>query len=727
VDGSRQKGRIGMAHNEEVKLHFLDYWRVIRIRWVLVLLAFLLVVITAAIFTYFQPREYKADVFVEVKSTAENPRIFGQDPNQLIHDPQLAPTVYQVIQRTGILYPVIEQLQLQDKWARDGRRPSREIAYQILRNKLVVDEVRNTDLLQISVYDPSPQLAADIANKIVSVYQDRRVEEEKEVLNRAVTVMNEEVGKQQKRVEESSAEMARIRDEEHIVDLNPEGMEDTQAPVNNMVVRQETEVNDAEAKIATLSSKLAQVENLKGDDLMQMLPTLDIQDQTLQKNLINYHETVAQEALLLNSGLGENHPKVKSLRAAKEVYTRQLEQQVENVRQAIEKNLKTAQGARDELRKRLDQINAKQLQTKTLSANYTRAKNAYIKEKLLLDGVRTRAQTQTMELAMPRFAVSVKQVAEPPSAPARPRVGLNLALGVLVGLVIGIGLAFFIEYLDTSVKTMDDVESLLGVPVLAIIPKNISLLHQAEGDTPDAEAYRILRTNIEFNRPNPEANTISLVSGGPGEGKSTTIANLAFICAQGGYSTLIVDADLRRPVQHTLFDLSNEIGLTNYLTTHMDLDQAIFPTTVENLSLLPSGVLPSDAVGILNSQRMSDTIVELKMRYDIVFFDSPPILGVSDASVIASEVDQTVVVVQHRRFPRAMLTRVKQAILGVGGTVLGVVLNNVDLKHDQNYYYYTNYYGYYQPQGKETHRRSGQPSRVSTNGADNGAFQPDEY
>jgi Mrp family chromosome partitioning ATPase len=110
-----------------------------------------------------------------------------------------------------------------------------------------------------------------------------------------------------------------------------------------------------------------------------------------------------------------------------------------------------------------------------------------------------------------------------------------------------------------------------------------------------------------------------------------------------------------------------------------------------------------------------------------VFFDSPPILGVSDASVIASEVDQTVIVVQHRRFPRAMLTRVKQAILGVGGTVLGVVLNNVDLKHDQNYYYYTSYYGYYQPRGKETHRRSRQKSRIAANGTENGHAEPDEY
>ena len=233
-----------------------------------------------------------------------------------------------------------------------------------------------------------------------------------------------------------------------------------------------------------------------------------------------------------------------------------------------------------------------------------------------------------------------------------------------------------------------------------------------------------MRTNIEFNRKNPQANTISLVSGGPGEGKSTTIANLAFICAQGGYSTLIVDADLRRPVQHELFDINNNKGLTNYLTTEIPLEDVIVPTMVENLSILPSGVLPSDAVGILNSQRMSDMIAELKLRYDIIFFDSPPMLGVSDASVLASEVDQTVIAVQHRRFPRAMLTRVKQAILGVGGTVLGVVLNNVDLKHDQNYYYYTSYYGYYHPRDKESRRAE---TRDVATSARNGYSEPDAY
>jgi succinoglycan biosynthesis transport protein ExoP len=715
-----------MAQTDEVKLHFLDYWRVIRVHWVLILLAFLLVLITAAVVTYFQPREFQSSVFIEVRSTAENLRIFGTvDPNMPIHDPQLAPTVFQVIQRTGILYPVIDELKLQDRWAKDGFRPTREQAYARLRSKLDVDEVRNTDLLQISVFDTNPQEAADIANKIVAVYQEKRVEEEKEILNRAVSTMNEEVSKQQKRVDAAATEVARIRDEEHIVDLNPEGTEDAQAPVNNIVIKQEGEVNDAETKVTSLSSKLDQIEKLKGEDLTRMLSTLDIQDPTIQKTLPAYQESVAQAALLLSSGLGENHPKIKALRAAAAVYTKQLEQQVDSIRSALEKNLSSAQATRDQLRKRLAEINSKQLATKNQSATYGRAKNAYIKEKLLYDGVRSRAQTQTMELAMPRVAVSVKQVAEPTSFAARPRVGLNLALGGLVGLVLGVGLAFFIEYLDTSVKTMEDVENLLGLPVLAIIPKGIRLLHREPGDSPDAEAYRILRTNIEFNRKNPQANTISLVSGGPGEGKSTTLANLAFICAQGGYSTLIVDADLRRPVQHEQFDIDNSRGLTNYLTTDMPIDDVIVATSVENLSVLPSGVLPSDAVGILNSQRMSDMIAELKKRYDIVFFDSPPMLGVSDASVIASEVDQTVMVVQHRRFPQAMLTRVKQAILGVGGTVLGVVLNNVDLKHDQNYHYYTSYYGYYKPEERDSRR--GSKAGVAAKTARNGNSQTDEY
>jgi polysaccharide biosynthesis transport protein len=712
-----------MAQHNEVKLHFLDYWRVIRIRWVLILLSFFLVLLTAAVVTYFQPRQYQSSVFIEVRSTAQNPHIWGPggDNGMPIHDPQLAPTVFQVIKRTSILYPVIDDLKLEKKWSEKGESLNREQCFLLLRNRVQVEEIRNTDLLQVSVFDKDAHLAAAIANKIVAVYQDTRVEEEKDIMNRAITSMNDEIVKQQKRVDEASADVGRIRDEEHIVDLNLEGKEDAETPLNTLVVKQEGLVNDAESQVSAMKTQLQELEGIKGEDLMRMLATMKIEDPTITKTLPAYQDTVAIEAQLMNSGLGENHPKVKALRATKQVYQKQLEDQVKMIRSALQKNLTTARTTRDEFQKRLELINQRQLASRNLSANYTRAKNKYIKERELLDAIRMRAQTQTMELAMPRTAISIKEPAEAPLFPARPRVALNLILGSLVGLMVGLGLAFFIEYLDTSVKTMEDVEKMLGVPVLAIIPKNIRLLHKEPGDTPDAEAYRILRTNLEFNRKNSAANCIALVSGGRGEGKSTTLANLAFISAQGGYSTLIIDGDLRRPVQHELFDVKNETGLTNYLTTEMAINEVIVATEIENLSMIPSGTLPADPVAILNSQRMSDLIAELKLRYDLVLIDSPPVLGVSDASVIASEADYTVIVVQHRRFPCGMLLRLKQAVLGVGGKVLGVVLNNVDLRHDQNYYYYTGYYGYYapRPEGSRGDRSRSRATATASNGASN--------
>ena len=215
--------------------------------------------------------------------------------------------------------------------------------------------------------------------------------------------------------------------------------------------------------------------------------------------------------------------------------------------------------------------------------------------------------------------------------------------------------------------------------------------------SPDAEAYRILRSNIEFNRKNPEDNVISVVSGGAGEGKSTTLANLAYICAQGGYTTLMIDGDLRRPTLHTFFDINNTVGLTNFLTTKLMLEDVILQTNIDNLYFMPSGILPADAAGILNSRRMSELIQDVKQRFDLILIDSPPILGVSDASVLASEVDLTIIVVQHRRLPRKMIMRVKQAVEDVGGRVIGVVLNNVDVNSDSTYQYYTSYYNYYTP------------------------------
>ncbi|MBK7999627.1 MAG: polysaccharide biosynthesis tyrosine autokinase [Verrucomicrobia bacterium] len=298
--------------------------------------------------------------------------------------------------------------------------------------------------------------------------------------------------------------------------------------------------------------------------------------------------------------------------------------------------------------------------------------------------------------------------AEPEMNPVKPRKMLNIALGVIVGLAMGIGVAFFIEYLDTSVKTIDDVERAMQAPVLGVIPQNVGYLISEGPDSPHAEAYRVLRTNILFSLKDPKLNTITVVSAGAGEGKSTTIFNLATVFAQNGSRVIIVDSDLRRPSVHKILKVSNSVGLTNYLLKQNTLEEVIQTTPLPTFDFLPSGKLPSSSMGVLSSAQMKELIRDLKRRYDYVFFDSPPIMGVSDASILASEVDAVMQVVQYRRYPQPMTIRAKQMIEKVGGNLLGIVLNNISMASDENYYYYSS--GYYYEDDKEEGADSGKSS-----------------
>ena len=681
---------------QDAKLHFLDYWRVIRLRLPIIVLAFLLVVVTAGVTTYFLPRQYQSNVIIEVEQNEQKIRIFREGyEGGMGMDPRFATTQFQIIQRKEMLYPVIDSLDLVQRWSEEFGIRTREQAYFKLRGMIDVREVRNTNLLQISVESTNPEEASELANSIAQEYQRKRIEEQQKLLSASLATLEEEVGKQRKKVAEANDEMGRIRTELGITDLNPDSMEDPLQAQEKVLMDQESIVGEARSKAATLRTKYEEIEKLSGDDLIRALPTLEIQDQTVAQILPQYQETDSELARALQSGLARRHPTITALAAKKATYEKQLADQVGSIRRTLAANLEITTRSLSTLEGELDQMRGSQRDTKTRSAEYARSKNNYIQAKKVLEAAELRFSTETMQRSMPMSPARIWEKAEPSSAPSKPKVLLNMALATVVGLIVGIGLAFFLEYLDTSVKTMEDVENFLQVPVLAVVPKEIALLVDQPESAVDAEAYRILRTNVEFNRLSAEANTVTFVSGGAGEGKSTTLANLAWTFAQGGYNTLIVDADLRRPTQHRIFGLDGDHGLSDFLTTDIDLEDVVLTTSLPNLFLLPSGKLPHDAVGVLNSQRMMDLVAQVKNRFDIVFFDSPPILGVSDASVLVRALDLTIVVVQHRRFPRAMLQRVKQAVQNVGGNILGVVLNNVDVRHDQYYEYYTNYYNYY--------------------------------
>ncbi|MCB1279237.1 polysaccharide biosynthesis tyrosine autokinase, partial [Prosthecobacter sp.] len=377
----------------------------------------------------------------------------------------------------------------------------------------------------------------------------------------------------------------------------------------------------------------------------------------------------------------------------------------------LQGRLDSARKMRESLQNYNEDAKQELMNMQSLYNEYKTAKDevTYLEE--LLVKMRSRFFEEKANIELVKSPATIYADAEPETKPAKPNVPLHLALGGVLGLMFGLGLAFFLEYMDTTVKSLDDVEQYLNVPVLAIVPKGVGVLHRASGFSPDAEAYRILRTNIEFNRRSPDANCISVVSGGAGEGKSTTMVNLAYVCAQGGYNVLLIDADLRRPSQHKHFDVSHTVGLTNYLTTDIQIEDVVVRTQVENLYFLPSGLLPADSAGLLNSQRMVDLIADVKSRFDLVLIDSPPILGVSDASVLANEADMSIIVVQHRKLPRHMLLRVKQTVENVGGKVVGVVLNNVDLASDAQFQYHTSYYTYYSPTNSPSDGSGGKKAR----------------
>ncbi|MBV8585010.1 MAG: polysaccharide biosynthesis tyrosine autokinase [Verrucomicrobia bacterium] len=418
---------------------------------------------------------------------------------------------------------------------------------------------------------------------------------------------------------------------------------------------------------------------------------------------------------------------MKALQAQIDTIEQKLREQIESIRKGLVSQLAIAQSSLQQLEQNLNTSQTDQQQKKTASAKYLDAKYRYLQERQLLEAAKTKLNTETMERTMPQKPASIRDAAEPALFPSKPKVFLNMFLGCLAGLALGLGTAFFLEYLDTSVKTMEQVEALLSLPVLAIIPRKVSNLATIGPDSPDGEAYRILKTNADFTRKKVVASVFSITSGGPSEGKSTTVCNLATSYAQSGQQTLIIDADLRRPSQHELLSLPNGAGLSDYLHDTSKLEDVIQVTTVQNLFTITSGSRPIESVSLLNSDRFKQLLATAKEWFDVVLVDCPPLLGLSDATIVCSLTEATIIVAQHRRFPRSMLVRVKGLLTGIEAHILGVVLNNVDVRQDPAYQYYTSYSKYYTGTKKKRSSpttpvatgRSYQPP--STNGSKSGS------
>ncbi len=323
------------------------------------------------------------------------------------------------------------------------------------------------------------------------------------------------------------------------------------------------------------------------------------------------------------------------------------------------------------------------------------------------------------------------KVIDPPRLPAAPlpkRTKILVVMGALVGLLLGVGAAYALEYFDNSIRKPDDITKMLGLTVLGSIPQiRVSdnsrpsvassvfkgeaggngdetglsakvITHLAPKD-PISEAYRTLRTNLQFARLDHPLKSLLVSSSGPKEGKSLTVVNLAAAFAQMGEKTLIVDADLRRPVQHNLMGLEREPGLSDVLSGTVPLEQAVQETEVENLYLIAGGPSATNPAELLASQRMTDVVSTLSDRYSMVILHTPPVVAVTDAAVLSPKVSGTVLVCRWGVTDRSLALHATDLLRKVNARLVGVVLNNIDVYH--RYGSYGHYYHYYYASERE--------------------------
>jgi len=680
------------AEQQSGTLHFLDYWRVVRSRKEIVLAVTILVVLTGTVYTLMLPSIYASTSRISVSEDAPEINPFApQQSYYSSYNPYYLRTQFEVLTSKPILHEVINRLNLQSNWGKDGEKLPRNVAFKILQNSLSVFQQRDTTLIVISVKRDNPNEAAKIANEIAEVYRDSRLDLAYTVAREAINKIEEVLKEQLLRVEASENKVQGLRTTLDIAVIGGEGGYD----VDEMRVQQmEGDRLAAHREMLDKESLLKTLEALDDKDLMEQASYITF-DQIVVSTMQQIQDIDVQLSAL-DADFGKNHPEVKRYLLQQNKLEETLKLRLQALRNGLRTDYVVAKNRFENLDKALASVRATSIESQGEKYRPFRIAMAQLEtERFIYNQLMSKHRQEVITLQVPRNPVEIIDSAEPNNRRVSPNVFMNVLLSIFVGLGAGVGLAYFIEYLDTSIKTADDVERVLGLPVLGLIPQKVRPLIEEGPDSEHGEAYRVLRTNLAFTEGGSHKGAFCVLSGGSGEGKSTTVFNLAYVCAQQGEKVLLVDADLRRPVQHLILGVSNRFGLTNVLLRDVPVEEAIKATSVPGLHFLPSGRLPRTSLGVLDPKRIGELISSLKTKYDVVLIDTPPLVGISDSAIIAKEADGAILVVQYRKYPRDMLIKAKQMIETLGVTTVGAVLNNINVMRDDYYYYYHSDYSDY--------------------------------
>lgn len=684
-------------NQENNSLHFLDYWRVIRSRKEIILIVMVMLVIVGAVVTNLMDKKYKATCRIRVFEDSQNMQIFNpSNMSGSSYNPYFLLTELEILRSELVLGNVIKNLNLTKAWGEEFEVPGGELPYrktvEILKNRIQVQQQRNTNNIDIIAVSSDPGEAARIANEIAKVYRDQRIEQSVDQVRTGLSTLETLMDEENLKVIAAEDRLEEIRQE---LGLNTINMGVRITAESQQVRQLQGDLMSYRVDMLTRKARLDELEQLQGEGLINSL-LMTVPDQSLEllRNQVNDFEIQLTMQL---ENLGENHPDVRQVKEGLRRTREHLESAIGGIKAGLRTDYMVAKSRVEALEGELAKVETAEREAQGMKLlPFERAEREVRVKRSILASLQARAAQEGVDVALPRVPIKVFELATPPDPRDfyTPNYVVNIALSLFLGGFCGIGLAFFIEYLDTSVKTVDDVERYLNTSVIGVIPQKVKTLNIEGIESPHAESYRVLRTNLQFSRGGKAGGAFAVASGGVGEGKSTTLFNLAYVCAAMGDKVLIVDSDMRRPVQHKIMGVSNRYGLVNVLMRDMPLEDAIKTTDQPNLHFLPSGQLPKHAVGMLDTQRVRDLITNLKARYDYVFFDSPPIMGISDSSILASEVDGVMLVVQYRKYPRQMSARAKHLVENVGGNIVGVVLNNINILRD-DYYYYNSYYTHY--------------------------------
>src|SRR5271163_85546 len=578
---------------------------------------------------------------------------------------------------------------------------------------LSVKRVPASRLMDVSFESTDPQFAARIVNEHIKNYQDQNIRSHYDETTHATTWLRNELDELRIKVQESEDQRIAYERKNQIWTLDDK---------SNITSQRLADVNKALTD--------AQEDRMKKEALFQFAKAGDIanvpqlRDNPALQSLIQKRETASEEYNDALSQYGPNFPKVLRLQAQVKEMDGLIQKENVGTLNHIELDYREAVQREAMLVQALDKQKVEANTMAERMVEYNILKREAEASKTLYDSLMTKLKEVGISSALQSSNIRVVDPAMIPTYPSRPAKARNIALSFLVGLVGGIGLALMREYLDNTVKTPDDIETLARLPSLAVVPqfagsngngsrkrllhgmstngheKRIELVAQHLPKSQMSEAFRALRTSLLLSQPGRPPQVILVTSALPREGKTTAAANLAVTLAQLGDSTVLVDADLRKPGVGRLLNLAGGkyAGLSSYLAGVSSLDLVTVPhPDIPHLAAIPTGPLPPNPADLLSSHKLAEAIAELRTKFKFVVIDSPPVMAATDAVILSVQCDGVLLVVRSGETPKEAFTRTRDLLTSVKCHLLGVVLNAVDSSAPDYYYSYRYYpysYGY---------------------------------